>query len=302
MKAKQKAIKRILAGTDFSRPAANAVLRAAMLAAEHSASLEIVHVAPPRPTRAHLRRLGFGGSAAGDSDAPYKVHLDRARDLANSQGVVASVKLLSGSAPAMLTREAARVTADLVVLGHRGERSLKDALIGTTAERMIERWTGDTLIVKNAPKETYGTILACVALGPVSCSVVMSAVALSRQARLHVLHAYDPPFEVKLLAHGTNGETIAKHRAAAKDEAVRGLAEMLERCPVPGERHLECHVRYGGWYGAPSTVVLGAAVRYAADIIVAGKNQSVLEEFFLGSVTKKIVRAARADVLVSDSR
>lgn len=297
MEAKQTPIKRILTGTDFSRPASNALLRAAMLAAEHAASLEIVHVAP-RVTRTHLKQLGLGGSVGATSDALYKVDLAKAQELAYSQGVVATVKLLKGSASAMLTREAARLSADLVVLGYRGERSLRDTLIGTTAERVLERWTGDTLVVKDAPKENYGTILACVALAPVSCSVVMSAVALSEQARLHVLHAYKPPFEMTLISHHATGETLAKHRAAAKGEAVRGLTELLERCPVPSDRHLERHVRYGG----PSTLIPGAAVRYGADVIVVGKNQSVLEEFFLGSVTKKIVRAARTDVLVSDSR
>jgi nucleotide-binding universal stress UspA family protein len=292
----QRPIKRILAGTDFSRPASNAVLRAAMLAAEHAAKLELVHVTP-RLDRARLKKLGLGAFAAVSSDALLEEHLEKARALARSQGIVAPIRLLKGSAPAMLAREAARLSADLLVLGYRGERTLKDALIGTTAERVLERWTGDTLIVRNAPKAPYAAVLACVALGPASCSVVMSAVALSNQARLHILHAYGPPFELKLISHHQTGEVLAKHRAATKAEAVRGLAELLERCPVPGVRSLERHIRYG----APSSTLPGSAVRYGADVIVVGKNQSVLEEFFLGSITKKVVRSARTDVLVSHS-
>ncbi|MCK9463432.1 MAG: universal stress protein [Proteobacteria bacterium] len=297
MEAKQKVLKRILVGTDFSRSASHAVVRAALLATEHSAKLEIVHVTP-RLDRAAVRELDVDRSFRTGPDPVIERHLEETRALARKHDVTATIKLLKGGAAATLASEAMRLSADLVVVGCRGERSFKDALIGTTAERVLERWIGDTLVVKDAPKENYGTILACVALAPVSCSVVMSAVALSERARLHVLHAYEPPFEMKLISHHASGETLAKHRAAAKGEAVRGLTELLERCPVPSDRHLERHVRHGG----PSTLIPGAAVRYGADVIVVGKNQSVLEEFFLGSVTKKIVRAARTDVLVSDSR
>ena len=300
METKRKAIKRILVGTDFPRPASNAVHRAVMLAAEHSAKLDIVHVAP-RVDRTWLKHLNLGDLAGFDTDALCEEHLAKAKDFADAHGAVATVKLLKGNAPLMLANEAGRLSADLVVIGHRGEHSLRDALIGTTAERVIERWTGDTLVVKNAPKDSYGTILACVALAPVSCSVVMSAVALSDQARLLVLHAYEPLFEMKLISHRASGETLAKHRAAAKQEAVQCLAKLLERCPVPSGRHIERHIRYGG-YGGTSTLISGAAVHYAADVIVVGKNQSVIEEFFLGSITKKVIRAARSDIFVSDSR
>ncbi len=297
MKAKQKTVRQILVGTDFSRPASNAVLRAAMLAAEHSARLEIVHVAP-RASRARLKQLAVDESVWCESDALCEEQLAKAQELASSQGVVATVGLLRGSAAAVLTSEAQRLSADLVVLGYRGERSLKDALIGTTAERVIERWAGDTLVVKNAPKESYGGILACVALGPVSCSVVASALALSVHARLHVLHTYQPLFERKLLNHAASGETLANHRTAVKQEAVQGLARLLESCSVPDGRHVERHVRHG----EPSTLIPGMAARHGAAIIVLGKNQSALEQFFLGSITKKVLRAARTDVLVSDSR
>ncbi len=297
MEAKQKALKRILAGTDFSRPASHAVVRAALLATEHSARLEIVHVTP-RLDRKALKGLDVDRSFCTGTDPVIEQHLEETRALVRKHGVTATIKLLKGGAAATLAGEAMRLSADLVVVGCRGERSFKDALIGTTAERVLERWTGDTLVVKDSPKGAYGTILACVALAPVSCSVVMSAVALSEQARLQILHAYEPMFEMKLISHNATGETIANHRAAAKGEAVRGLTELLDRCPVPSDRCLERHVLHG----APSTLIPGAAVRYGADVIVVGKNQSVLEAFFLGSVTKKIVRAARMDVLVSGSR
>lgn len=85
-------------------------------------------------------------------------------------------------------------------------------------------------------------------------------------------------------SHGVSGDTLAKHRTAAKQGAARDLAKLLYRCPVPSERHFERHIRYGG------------------GVFAVGKYLSVIQKLFLGGVTKKVIRAARTDVLVSDSR
>lgn len=296
MEAKRKALERILVGTDFSRPAAHAVTRAALLAAEHAAKLEIVHVTP-RLDRKDLEGLEVDRSFRRGPGAVVEQHLEETRTLARGHGAAATLRLMKGNAAATLAREAARLSADLVVVGWRGERSFKSALFGTTAERLLELWAGDTLVVKHAPRLAYRTILACVALVPVSRSVVTSAVTLSAHARVLVLHVYRPPYEMMLLSHHASPEAIAKHRAARRRESVSGLAELTRQCAVPAGRRLEPIVKYG----RPSAIP-GIAVRHGADVLVVGKNQSLLQEFFLGSVTKNILRTASKDVLVSNSR
>jgi nucleotide-binding universal stress UspA family protein len=296
MEAMPKALKRILVGTDFSRPASHAVVRSALLAAEHSAKLEIVHVTP-RLDRAAVKGLAVGRSFGNGPGPVVEQHLEDARVLARTHGGAATIRLMKGSAAATLVEEATRLSADLVVVGYRGERSFKDALFGTTAERLLERWTGDTLVVKRAARAAYRTVLACVALAPVSGSVIRSAVTLSTRARLLILHVYRPPYEKMLLSHHASPEAIAEHRAARKRESTLELAELVREASVPKDRHLDPLVRYG----RPS-LLPGIAVRHGADVLVVGKNQSVLEEFFLGSVTKNILRTTSKDVLVSDAR
>ncbi len=113
-----------------------------------------------------------------------------------------------------------------------------------------------------------------------------------------MLHAYQPPYEMTLLSHHADSQSHAKHRAATRRAALRGLDALLAQCPVPADRHLERHVLYG----EPSSTIPGVAVHHHADVIVVGKNMSLVEQLLLGSITKKIVRAASSDVLVSDSR
>ena len=185
MEATPKALGQILVGTDFSRTAAHAIVRSALLATEHAAKLEIVHVTP-RLDRAGVKRLAVGRSFGKGPGPVLEQHLEDARLLARAHGVAATTRLMEGSAAATLAEEASRLSADLVVVGYRGERSFKDALIGTTAERVLERWTGDTLVVKHAATEPLPRpVLACVTLAPVSRSV--------RQVRRRAVRAGPSP-------------------------------------------------------------------------------------------------------------
>ncbi|MGV8074967.1 MAG: universal stress protein [Syntrophobacteraceae bacterium] len=296
MEAKEKILKRILAGTDFSRSSTNAVVRAAMLATEHSAKLQIVHVTQRQdrtgtepPT--HDRSLGAGPESATEQ------RLEDTLALIRPHNVAATVKLMTGDPAAMLVTEAERFAADLVVVGCPKKRSIKKVVFGTTAERLMERWTRDILIVRKEPNSPYRTILSCVALAPVSRSVVMSAMALSAHARHHILHVYGSPFEKKLLSHALDPATIADHLAATRQDAAQGLAKLLQQCPVPVGSNVTTILDHGN----PSLLIPRTASLQGADVIVVGKNQSALERFFLGSVTKHVVRTASSDVLVSDS-
>lgn len=277
----QNRFKRILAGTDFTPPAASAVVRAAMLAAEHSASLEIVHV-----TRG--------------SRHPYPQPL---RDLQNQTMALvsryiaeASLRIVRGRPATILALEAARFGADLIVVGCRRKRSLKDGLIGTTAERLLGRWTGDTLIVRNPPESPYRTILACVALDSASCSVVNSALALSPVARLSIVHAYRPLYEKKLISHHAERKFIRNYRTATRQELARKMAKLLEECSVPVDRQEETILKYGSPFLIPDI-----AARMGTDVIVLGNKASAVSKFLFGSVTKHVLRSAVSDVLVAST-
>jgi nucleotide-binding universal stress UspA family protein len=297
MEAKKITLRRIVVGTDFSRPASKAVRRAAILAAEHKAKLEIVHVMP-LVDKTILKRMGLDNSSIAGSGSRVQELLDEAIALARSQDVSATKKLLNGGPAATLVEEAERFSADLVVVGIRGKRSIKDAIIGTTAERLIERWNRDILVVRKTPKSHYKKILIGISLAPTSCSVLMSGAALSTQALLRVVHAYELPFEMKMLSYGIQQSSIEMHRLATKRAAVRGMDELLKRCPITTERELKTILRRGN----PPREILGEAAFMHANVIVVGKNRSAFEQFFIGSVTKHVVRSASSDVLVSDSR
>lgn len=289
--------KPIVVGTDFSRPADRAVARAAMLAAERGAALRIIHVAA-RVDRAALRRLGLDRGWSAGIDPELTTRLDAALALARSLGAPASARALIGAPVATLREEAARLDAALLVVGCRGERSLRDRFLGTTAERLMESWRGDLLLVKTPARRRYTRALACVALAPTSVAVVKCAQVWAAPAQLHVLHVYETPLARKLMSRGATSSVLKEYRDTARELAAASLAELLGRLAAPGGPRAQQHLRRG----YPPTVILRVAAQVDADLVAIGKNQSRARALFLGSTAKQVLRETSADVLLSAGR
>lgn len=277
----RKVIKRILAGTDFSRPGTNAAVRAAMLAAEHSAGIEIVHV-----------------TTSSDSTSPrsFEDWSEELNSLVLPFGITVHIKVVVGDPARMLAIEATRFNADLVVLGNRKTRSSKGALIGTTAEQFFQKWNGDILFVKEFPARRYATVLACVPLSSRLCSVVNSALALSTVADVSVLHVYQPPFEKILLGQHAGSKVVKKNRAIARQEMMLKTTELLQHCALRDDREVKIILKRGNRSSIPV-----AASRSGADVIAVGGSTSLIKGFIFGDTSRHVLRSTYADVLVSRS-
>lgn len=287
-----KILTHILAGTDFSPPATRAVGRATQLAAEHGATVEIVHVMPFIAAET-LSRLGLRSKAIKQAERDARERLAADVQAARSSGVRVKGRVEYGRAASALASVAARSSTSLVVLGCRGERSLRDALIGTTAERFVERDSPDTLVVKTAPRSGYRRVLACAALDPMSERVITTAATISDAAQVTVLHAYEPLLELKLRSAGVQPDMIREHRRVARREAKDQLDELLDRVDLPRER-LKSALRRG----YPPRVILDTLSRQRFDLVVIGRRRSVVAELLLGRVAKHVLRGAPCDVLV----
>lgn len=283
------AVNRIIVGTDFSASASLAVERAAQLAAEHSARLEIVHVTRRLSPVGFTRRVGGGAPAWEEVERG----LEAARAVASSHGATASVRTLQGATAPALARHATQSGADLLVVGVGETRTLSGMVVGTTAERLVEAWPGHTLVVQRPEVAPYRTVLACVALAPISPAVLELGAALRPEAELHVMHAYLPPFEGTLLREGVGYDALASHRAATRGRVSRELTKLIASADV-GAREVQAHA----YHGAPADSIFVIAVWTRADLIVVGKNRSRIGALFLRSIAKHVVSGAPVDVLV----
>jgi len=297
-----KGIKKIIAGTDFSRAAANAVARAALLAAEHGAELLIIHVAPPL-SKASLERLDFENSIGLEPDPFIKRGLCDAEKMALSLGAKVTCAVENGAAAVVLAKAAMRVDADVVVVGARGEGPSGNFGAGATAESLVERSKRDVLIVASPAKTVYKHILACVALGPVSGYVLKSTQAVRGSAAVNVLHVYDPLFEKNLISNGAEQETVEQYRLSEKREAAKATARLIEEWTPKGGQQPQVSLRRASSPSNPPYRVISiAASQLKSDLIVIGKNQRTLKGLLLGNTTKHIIHSIETDTLISATR
>lgn len=284
--------KRILVATDFSTGASRAVARAARIAEGRGARLDILHASGSLPRRM-LKRLGLDRDVQEERNAQIHQGMEAAALLAQEHGVDPHLYVREDGPVAAVEAFLKRAAVDLLVVGARGERDLRQVLIGSTAERFVERGFCNTLVVRAPVRSQYRKVLAPVALGPSAGPLVEAAAALGPDTFVHVLHVYEPPFEGKLRSYGVDEEALRKHRQAAKRLAQQELGTLVRTSPVPSDR-LELVLRRGH----PTKVIVRTAERLSCDVIVMGRRESAVDAYLVGSVTKQVLRATSVDVLV----
>lgn len=286
-------IDQLLAATDLSAPANHAVERAAMIARESGAALNLLHVVSFGPLE-KLRKLMQDTSAAMQQRIIEAAHgrlVTQAETLAKRYGVSADVRVLSGA----LLAELNDAIADMVVCGARGESFMRHVLLGSTAERMLRRTRRPMLVVKQAAHETYKTVLIPVDFSSSSLRAIEQARAIAPQAEIILLHAYEIPFEGQLRYASVEESTLNEYLLIAKREATASMESLCRQAGLALDQ-----ARYLLVHGDASSSVIEQEQVQSADLIVMGKHgEGLFEELLLGSVTKHVLAESQCDVLVS---
>lgn len=291
------AINRVLATTDLSAPARHAAERAARLAAEIGARLELIHVIGRTPLD-KLRQLVTPQSAEVEQRvvelATAEVE-ELAETLRLHHGLSAGVKVVSGPLLGEIAAQAEAHDAGLIVLGARGASFMRHALLGSTAERLVSRASRPMLVVKQPAHESYRSLLVPVDFSVSSLRALALARSVAPRARLVLLHAFEVPFEGRLQFAGVDESTIHHYRIAARQEAVRQMHALREAAGLPLHE-----VQFKVLHGDAMQHILEQEQEEDCDLIVMGKHgESLLEDLMLGSVTRHVLSQSQADVLVS---
>jgi nucleotide-binding universal stress UspA family protein len=292
------AIRSLVAATDFSDHAHNGLARAACIAAEQQAALVLLHVMSGSALKS-LRDL-FAQSTDVEARliAEAKRTLDQiATDIAGEYQVPVTSRVEVG---AVLTEILAVMEqADLLVTGAYGMNPLRDLLLGSTAERLLSKCMRPTLVVKRPPQDTYRRVIVPVDFSPYSASALMAAIRIAPKSQIYVCHAFDVPFEGKLWIAGASDEKIDKYRVQAHQQALTAIRDLIER--VGGGNAFP--ISSVAERGDAIQIILNKEAEHDADLIVIGKHgRSAAEEFFLGSVTRRVLSNSTCDVLVVNEK
>ena len=294
-------IRCIVAATDFSTFSEQAVQRAAQIARQHDAELHLVHVVRPLDlypsltlTPDKLSQAEFGQHDQVLKEAEHTRLDDLASSLASQFGIRVRTATRLGRAHANIAVYAQEASADLLVVGSRGENTLMELFLGSTASRLLRVATCPVLIVR-APADTpYRQVLAAVDFSPVSAAVVVHALDLASAAPVEALHVLGSEVEQRLrkakYVDLDITDWLTRLRAQADTQLETLLSgiekgETAERMVLPG---------------SPPAIICKRVVEGHADLVVVGRHGhgADMQEWLLGSVSKDVAQAAACDVLV----
>lgn len=290
-------LKYLLSATDLSAPARHAAERAALVAMETGAELDLLHVASLAPLE-KMRRL--------IADIPAELEqrvLDTAREelrelaaaLLEHHGVAANVRVVAGALIQELENRADALPADLIVFGARGASFMRHMMLGSTAERMIGKASRPMLVVKQAAHEKYRKLLVPVDFSAASLPAIRNALAIAPGAEIVLLHVFEVPFEGKLQFAGIDEETLLHYRIAAQREAMQKLQTLRDEAGLSPQLS-----RLSVLHGEPSLRIIEQEQEQDCDLIVMGRyGERVIEELLLGSVSRQVLTWSQCDVLVS---
>ncbi len=143
--------KTIVAATDFSPGAEEALRQGQALALQHGSRLILVHVLPPLVTPNPLLDEFVVNQTTlalrqGLKDTCQQELEKRRREAA--PGLNLEIRLLEGDPSRELTRLAKEEGADLIVMGSTGVSGLAETVFGSTAQKVVRRAPCSVLVAR----------------------------------------------------------------------------------------------------------------------------------------------------------
>ncbi|MCC2642915.1 MAG: P-type ATPase, translocating [Nitrospira sp.] len=283
----------IAVAIDFSDHARHAADRAAMLAAEQRAQLDLVHVI----SESSLDRLHNWLGAPADAEARLRDDAERSlsdmvKDIAGKRNIAARALVKTGHVLNQILSSSE--SADLLVLGAHGRNPLRDLILGTTAERLLGTSKQPVLVTKRPPQALYEQVIVPVDFSAYSAPALRMSRLIAPTARITIVHAFRVPFEGRLRIAGASEESILAYCEEERQEAVKKIKELIRGSDDDASR-----MSYAVERGHVSRVILAQEEKFSADLIVIGKHgRSMVEEWLLGGVTRHVLAGSKCDVLV----
>jgi nucleotide-binding universal stress UspA family protein len=290
------AIARILIATDFSPAGERALRAAASLARREKAALRVVHVAPPARWLTGL--WGVGSRAVEGVYVQAHAALKRMAEDADPTGdLEISTGFVRGPAASRIAAAVSEFSADLLVIGARGEHegtAHQPGVLGGTAAKLLARAQVPLLLVRRMPSDKTPTVLAAVDLSPVSNLVLEWAQRCAVGGALHVLHAFEVLWSARLEAYGLARGAVDSYAAfedKRRRQEIAALTQMAEG--VSGPAILLEH-------GEPAKQILEQILRIGATLVVLGKHgrRARAGGAQHGSVCQNVAFHSSTDVLV----
>lgn len=271
-------INSILAVTDLVPAADHTIDRAAMLAADHGAALSLMYAA----------------AAGGRNASDVAGHLTQLAEHASQRFGIA-VRTVGGRSGDTIEQIAEEASChDLLVIGHKAERSLSAFFHGTWTERIMRLCRCPVLVTKLEAKKRYGRVLVAVDFTSTSKALVDLAFRFDPDAEVELFHAISTRDEAKLRSAEASEHVIKAYRHRTRLQANERMFWLTDSSDARRNRVMSAVGR-----GDPARQVAVQQEYGGAELIVVGRRlRSAVADFFFGSVAGRLLSWSSSDVLV----
>jgi universal stress protein E len=279
----------ILIASDLSFRTANALRRGMRIARDLSLQAEVVHVVDADlPAELRDKTVAWAKAAlTRDAEA-------EARTLSVS---TPTVTVVGGTPKRDIALHAYSIGATLLVVGTHNPD--KEGFLGfglTTVGAITRSSHIPVLLVTNDAAASYRDVVIGVDFSIYSTSAVRNAIRLFPGATLHLVHAYQVPFKMRLGTEEYLREIEQMSRASLQSYVKQEIGVLMERSATSGHgADLKPHLIEG----MPRDVLRSARARLHAEPIVIGTHgSSGMVRAIWGSVAQDLLDRPPCDVLV----
>ena len=276
-------MKRIVVGNDLSARSDLALSRAARLAHQFTAKLEVITV---------LDELFFEATTAQKQQAAEDAVARQVKQLPTVAELDITTHVAIGSDFNEIIQHADQSAAELIVLGpHRLKHP--ELFRGTTAERVIRYGTRPVLVAKHAGDGPYKRVLVPTDLSAHAAQAARVAAQLAPGGEIVLLHAVQRPF-TGLLSEETQAAAIAHARSRAVS-VLDALANELRG--DLGDRAPEFVINVAE--GTVLETIDQQIAAYKPDLIAMGTHgRTGIAHALIGSVAADVLSRSHVDGLV----
>lgn len=296
MKTKEKDVKKVLVGIDFSEPASDALEEAIRLADQQSAEVCAAHVIDSEMLESLIEHAHIPREEVIES---IKVRLNSFCEAAGAKPGEVKTELRVGHPVREFGNMCSEFSPDLVVLGAWGSHSQSDKITGATAKQIIQAIDCDVLLMRPRAAGKFSKVVACIDFSDYDMPVIQAAdqICLADKASLEILHVFFPPWKMSDFP-ADNLERFGPDFEQEYEAVLRGRLDQLVPKNVHGVASFETTTTvvesktHGGG-------ILKHLNETSADVAVIGaRGSSKIDSNVLGRIAERIVSESTTSVYV----
>ena len=294
------ALKNILFATDLAEDSQAAIPYIRAIAGEFGSTIHVLHVLSPEPM------LEIPLDIPPELDADRRIALSKLKKLIVTKpfgDAKSTITVERGRMSDVLTRVVEGQAIDLIVVGTHGRRGLSKVLMGSVAEQIVRASPCPVLTVGPhcLEAQAYAVKLETIVFATDFSASAHHAVeyalsfAKAKHARLIFVHAV--PRTVQVIPSGDElaGESMRIYDEIEAGELVRSRDEMARLIRSETMRGWQAEAIIES--GTPAEVILAAALKKRADLIVMGAHHSATASHIPWATASTVACSAPCPVL-----